>query len=97
MSQKNPVMLLRIETDGHEMYCRMCGNGGEIMECDNKESIHIVGGLCPFSFCTNCIRRNFGEEEVSACVCVGVGRRGKFSKSATVESWWSGGGYLQFL
>lgn len=60
----------RIETDGHEMYCRLCGNGGEIMECDNTEST-LVDGMCPFSFCTDCICRNFGEEEASVSVCQG--------------------------
>jgi hypothetical protein len=41
--------------DGVEMYCRWCGDGGQIMGCDH----------CPKVFCTNCIHRNFGAQTVT--------------------------------
>jgi hypothetical protein len=45
-----------LDEDGkNEIFCRWCGEGeGEIMLCDS----------CPKSFCSRCIRLNFGEAEV---------------------------------
>ena len=43
------------EDDRHEIYCRWCGDGGDLVYCDN----------CPCSFCVPCIARNFGLEEAS--------------------------------
>ena len=40
--------------DGNEIYCTLCGDGGEIVCCDNSE--------CASSFCRTCIRRIVGEE-----------------------------------
>jgi hypothetical protein len=37
---------------GQEESCRLCGDGGALLGCD---SLH-----CPYAFCHNCIRRNFG-------------------------------------
>lgn len=51
--------------DGHEIYCRLCGNGGDIYGCD--EQVADTENVCPYSFCVECIERNFGQSEVS-CV-----------------------------
>lgn len=48
--------------DGHEVYCRLCGNGGDIYGCD--ETLADTGKICPYSFCVECIQRCFGEREV---------------------------------
>lgn len=50
------------EPDGKEMYCRMCGNGGELFCCDEEDDSER--GTCVFSFCIDCIRRSFGQAEV---------------------------------
>jgi len=41
------------EEDGHEIYCRWCGDGGVLVHCDG----------CVCSFCDACIGRNLGGEE----------------------------------
>ncbi|CAM9899649.1 unnamed protein product, partial [Phaeothamnion confervicola] len=45
---------------GVEIYCRFCGDGGDLWACDNPN------GKCPYSFCKNCVLRNFGPEECVA-------------------------------
>ena len=35
------------EEDGHEIYCRWCGDGGDLFSCD----------ACVYSFCSACIER----------------------------------------
>lgn len=49
--------------EGHELYCRMCGNGGDIFWCDEENP--ITKQPCPYSFCVSCIKRHFGLAEVS--------------------------------
>ncbi|CAM9959083.1 unnamed protein product, partial [Ectocarpus fasciculatus] len=44
------------------MYCRMCGDGGELTSCDERQA--HTRRPCPFSFCLACIERNFGYEHV---------------------------------
>lgn len=39
---------------GHEIYCRWCGDGGDLVACDS----------CITSFCALCIERNFGKLEL---------------------------------
>uniref|UniRef100_A0A915K958 PHD-type domain-containing protein n=1 Tax=Romanomermis culicivorax TaxID=13658 RepID=A0A915K958_ROMCU len=39
------------DENGKDEYCRWCGEGGNIIECD----------FCPKGFCTSCIRRNIGR------------------------------------
>eukprot|EP00752_Nemacystus_decipiens_P002012 g1932.t1 len=50
-----------VADDGHEIYCRMCGDGGTIITCDERDP--KTRRPCPFSFCLDCIERNFGAEE----------------------------------
>eukprot|EP00903_Cladosiphon_okamuranus_P021084 g19367.t1 len=50
-----------VAEDGHEIYCRMCGNGGTIITCDERDA--ETRKPCPYSFCVDCIERNFGTEE----------------------------------
>lgn len=40
--------------DGHEVYCRGCGDGGELILCDG----------CPRAACAPCAERNFGSGHV---------------------------------
>ncbi|CAN0369895.1 unnamed protein product, partial [Ectocarpus sp. 12 AP-2014] len=49
-----------VADDGREMYCRMCGDGGELTSCDERQA--GTRRPCPFSFCLACIERNFGYE-----------------------------------
>ena len=48
--------------DGHELYCRMCGNGGDIFWCDEVDP--VTKEACPYSFCAECIQQCFGASEV---------------------------------
>ena len=41
--------------DGSEIYCTLCGDGGNIICCDNTHT------KCSSSFCQSCIRRIAGE------------------------------------
>lgn len=50
--------------DGHEIYCRMCGDGGTIITCDERDA--ETRKPCPYSFCLDCVERNFGADEVCA-------------------------------
>lgn len=43
-----------LQTACAQIYCRWCGDGGELVQCDT----------CIRSFCTQCIRRNFGQAEL---------------------------------
>jgi hypothetical protein len=42
------------EEDGTDIYCRWCGNGGELIVCDN----------CLKGFCTRCLQRNLGRSKI---------------------------------
>ncbi|CBJ29831.1 similar to SET domain, bifurcated 1 [Ectocarpus siliculosus] len=54
-----------VADDGREMYCRMCGDGGELTSCDERQA--GTRRPCPFSFCLACIERNFGYEHRVHC------------------------------
>ena len=40
---------------GHEIYCRWCGNGGDLFLCDQ----------CPKALCHECATRNLGADYVT--------------------------------
>ena len=40
--------------EGHEIYCRWCGNGGALFLCDG----------CPRATCRDCVGRNLGRGRV---------------------------------
>ena len=46
--------------EGKEIYCTLCGDGGEIISCDQHS--------CPSSFCQSCIRRIAGERYLQKLV-----------------------------
>ncbi len=60
--------------DGNEIYCRWCGEGGELVLCDGLSLLYIQYFWhvwcdfdflrCPKGFCKNCISRNFGTSEL---------------------------------
>ncbi|CAL1267619.1 unnamed protein product [Larinioides sclopetarius] len=43
------------DESGNYNYCAWCGNGGKLFLCD----------FCPNTFCSTCVRRNFGRAAVS--------------------------------
>lgn len=43
------------DSEGFYEHCRWCGNGGDLMCCDE----------CPNAFCKKCIKRNLGRSKVS--------------------------------
>ncbi|GFX56548.1 transcriptional regulator ATRX [Trichonephila clavipes] len=43
------------DESGNYNYCAWCGNGGKLFLCD----------YCPNTFCSTCVRRNFGRAAVS--------------------------------
>ncbi|GBN38069.1 Transcriptional regulator ATRX, partial [Araneus ventricosus] len=43
------------DESGNYNYCTWCGNGGKLFLCD----------YCPNTFCSTCVRRNFGRAAVS--------------------------------
>ncbi|CAB4068358.1 ATRX [Lepeophtheirus salmonis] len=42
------------DEDGYDVYCRWCGNGGDLLLCD----------FCTHSFCKRCIQRNLGRKKL---------------------------------
>ena len=49
------------ETDGKELFCRWCGDGGNVLSCDD----------CVRGFCEGCINRNFGPGSAERITTLG--------------------------
>jgi hypothetical protein len=45
------------DEDGYFEHCRWCGEGGDIVCCENQK--------CKNAFCTKCIKRNLGRTAVT--------------------------------